>query len=75
MRYKIRKKFSTDRRQPCAGTILPHLSRPKPSPDTNEHYLHSQTVAYSGYSLLSWILQTEGFTYVLLPQCHLIFIM
>ena len=36
MRYKIRKKFSTDRRQPCAGTILPHLPRPKLSPDANE---------------------------------------
>ena len=51
MRYKIQKKFSTDKWQPCAGTILPHLPRPRPSPDANEHYLHRQTAAYSGYSL------------------------
>ena len=52
MRYKIQKKLHTDRWQPSAGTILPHLSHPKPSPNAKEHYLHRQTAAYRGYSSL-----------------------
>ena len=58
------KMFNTDRLQPCAGTILPYLPHPKPSPGANKHDLHRQMAAW-GSEFTDLNFRTEDFMYVL----------